>query len=304
MTIRGSVVGFGGGAIGQTLNTTSYPWIATSANNGSLWYNGTPRPSQTGANYRKVRIQISPAPNPVVNVWIAFGYNSPLVYTPMITNQALPAISTSQQLMIGYAASTGGSTNYHEIRNLLVSNQATATAIDLAITKTFADITTGSTTTASAGDQIRYTVIASNTGPNNVTATGVGIQDNVPAAITGVTWTCAGSGGATCGAASGSGNNINTIASFPLNGYVTYTITGTVSVPAPSLLSNTASLVIPGSITDYNSANNNATSSIPVTSDLSTSTEPHARPISPMGRTTVGAASVAARNVCAMRWCG
>lgn len=273
MTIRGSVVGFGGGAIGQTLNTTSYPWIATSANNGSLWYNGTPRPSQTGANYRKVRIQISPAPNPVVNVWIAFGYNSPLVYTPMITNQALPAISTSQQLMIGYAASTGGSTNYHEIRNLLVSNQATATAIDLAITKTFADITTGSTTTASAGDQIRYTVIASNTGPNNVTATGVGIQDNVPAAITGVTWTCAGSGGATCGAASGSGNNINTIASFPLNGYVTYTITGTVSVPAPSLLSNTASLVIPGSITDYNSANNNATSSIPVTSDLSTSTK-------------------------------
>ncbi len=273
VTIRGSVVGFGGGAIGQTSNTNSYPWIATSANNGSLWYNGSPRPSQTGVSYRKVRIQISPAPNPVANVWVAFGYGSPLVYTQMITNQALPAISTAQKLMIGYAASTGGSTNYHEIRNLLVSNQNTTTAIDLAITKTFLDVTSGSTTTASAGDTVRYTVIASNTGPNNVTATGVGIQDTVPAAITGVAWTCAGSGGATCGAASGSGNNINTTANLPRYGYVTYTITGTVSAPAPSLLSNTASLVIPGSITDYNSNNDSVTVNIPVNSNLSTSTK-------------------------------
>ena len=39
VTIRGSVVGFGGGAIGQTQNTTSYPWIATSVGAPSpLWY--------------------------------------------------------------------------------------------------------------------------------------------------------------------------------------------------------------------------------------------------------------------------
>ena len=116
-------------------------------------------------------------------------------------------------------------------------------------------------------------MIASNTGPNNVTATGVGIQDTVPAAITGVTWTCAASGGATCGAASGSGNTIDTTANLPLNGYVTYTITGTVGTGAPSLLSNTASLVIPGSITDFNSNNNSATVNIPVNSNLSTSTK-------------------------------
>jgi hypothetical protein len=67
-----------------------------------------------------VIIQISPAPNPVANVWVQFGYNTSPVQ--MITNQALPAISTSQLLMMGYAASTGGSTNYHEIRNLLVTN--------------------------------------------------------------------------------------------------------------------------------------------------------------------------------------
>ncbi|MGD0279668.1 MAG: hypothetical protein ABSC11_10215, partial [Smithella sp.] len=200
VTVRGSVVGFGGGAIGQTTSTTSYPWIATSANNGSLWYNGTTRPVQTSTDYRRVTIEISPAPNPVANVWVQFGYNTTPVQ--MITNAALPAITTSQLLMMGYAASTGGSTNYHEIRNLLVTNQGASTSIDLGITKT------ASVTTATIGSPITYTVTARNYGPNNVTATGVGITDNVPTSITGVTWTCAvvaGSpSGTGCGAASGS----------------------------------------------------------------------------------------------------
>lgn len=102
VTVRGSVIGFGGGAIGQTTGATSYPWIATSANNGLLWYNGATRPDQISTNYRKVVIRIAPAPNPTVDVWIQFGYNQPL--TQMITGQALPAISTSQLLKIGYAA--------------------------------------------------------------------------------------------------------------------------------------------------------------------------------------------------------
>jgi uncharacterized repeat protein (TIGR01451 family) len=275
VTIRGPVVGFGGGAIGDTINASSYPWIATSANNGSLWYNGATRPDQTSANYRRVTIQITPAPNPVANVWIQFGYNTSAVQ--MITNQALPAISTSQSLMMGYAASTGGSTNYHEIRNLLVTNASTTTSINLGIAKSFLDTTTSSTTATAVGDGIRYTVTARNYGPNNVTATGVGIVDNIPAAITGVSWTCAvvaGSpAGTSCGAASGSGNTLNTTANLPYGGAVTYTINGTVSAPAPSTLSNTASLVIPGSVTDYNPNDNSITVSIPVTSNLSTSTK-------------------------------
>lgn len=275
VSIRGSVVGFGGGAIGQTSGTTSYPWIATSPNNGSLWYNGATRPDQTSANYRKVVIRITPAPNPTVDVWIQFGYNQPL--TQMISGQPLPAISTSQLLKVGYAASTGASTNYHEIRNLLVTSFDTSTAIDVGVTKSVLDTTTNSTTVTSVGDGIRYTVLARNYGPNNITATGVGIVDNIPAAITGVSWTCAvvaGSPvGTSCGSASGSGNNLNTTANLPFGGAVTYTINGTVSAPAPSPLSNTASLVIPGSVIDYNHNNNSATASIAVTSNLSTSTK-------------------------------
>jgi len=264
VTLRGSVVGFGSGAIGSTLSATSYPWIQTSANNGSLWYNGTTRPVQTSANYRKVIIQISAAPSPTANVWIQFGYNT--APTQMITNAALPTLTNSAQtFMVGYAASTGGSTNFHEIRNLLVTNAGTTTAIDLGITNT------ASVTTATIGSPITYTLTAMNFGPNSIPATGVGIVDTIPSNITGVTWTCTGSGSATCGAASGSGNALNTTANLPYKGYVTYTITGTVTAPSPARLTNTASLVIPGSVTDYNPNNNSATVTVPVNSNLSTS---------------------------------
>ena len=46
--------------------------------------------------------------------------------------------------------------------------------------------------------------------------------------------------------------SLNTTANLPYGGAVAYTITGTVIAPATSQLSNTASLVIPGSVTDYN----------------------------------------------------
>ena len=102
----------------------------------------------------------------------------------------------------------------------------------------------------------------------------MGIVDTVPAYITGVTWTCAASRArATCGAASGSGNNINTTANLPMNGIVTYTINGTISAPAPAQLNNTATLLIPGSVIDYNPNDDSATVSTTVNSNLSTSTK-------------------------------
>ena len=266
VTIRGSVIGFGGGAIGSTLSATSYPWIVTSANNGSLWYNGTIRPDQTSTNYRRVIIQIStvscPSSAPTANVWIQFGYNTTPVQ--MVTNAALPTISCTQSLMMGYAASTGGSTNYHEIRNLLVTNASTSTTIDLGVTKTVVDSSNNPVSSVAPGGSIRYLITATNFGPNNVTATGVGIQDSIPASITGVTWTCAAAGGATCVVASGSGNTLNTTANLPRYGTVTYTINGTVSAPVNSTISNTASLVIPGAVSDYNSSDDSATATVTV----------------------------------------
>jgi len=261
VTIRGSVLGFGGGAAGQTQNATSYPWIYTSGYSGSLWYNGGTRPSQFGNDYRKVIIRISPAPNPVADVWVQFGYNTTPVR--MITSRALPAISASQQLKIGYAASTGGSTNYHEIRNLLITSIDTSTAVDLGITKTA--VSTGTSTeinSAMVGDSFQYLITARNYGPNSITATGVGIVDNFPAGVTPGSWSCSGTGGASCGAGSGSGN-LNTTANLPLNGVVTYRVNATLNaVPPGNLLTNSASLAIPGAVSDYFTGNNSSSSTI------------------------------------------
>jgi len=263
VTVRGSVVGFGGGAVGQTSGTTSYPWIATSANSGSLWYNGAARPDQTSANYRKVIIQITPAPNPVANVWVQFGYNTSPVQ--MISNQALPSISASQLLQVGYAASTGGSNNYHEIRNLLITTLNENTSIDLGVTNTaVATGTSTAITSALVGGSFQYQLVARNFGPNNITATGVGITDNFPSTLTPGAWTCTSSGGASCGAASGSGN-LNTTANLPYNGSVTYTVNVTANaMPVGNTLTDTVSLTIPGAVIDYYPNDNSASSSISV----------------------------------------
>ena len=225
----------------------------TAANVGTLWFNQTFRPGQLGSQYRKVVIYLTPVAAPQymrVDVFMQFGYNQPLTYliNTLYTMRPIP-----NTVKVGYAASTGGSTNYHEIRNLAIDNLPTN--INLAIAKT------ASTPTVTPGGALTYTVTARNYGPNLVTiANNVSIVDTVPAALTGVIWTCAGSGGGICGAVSGSGNSINTTATLPFNGAATYTITGTVAAGTPlgTGLVNTATLTPPTGITDYLPSDNSA----------------------------------------------
>lgn len=129
------------------------------------------------------------------------------------------------------------------------SNPANNTATDtdtinlnanLGITKTdgLANINPGSAVT--------YTIVVSNAGPD--ASVGSIVTDTVPATITGVTWTCGTpTGGATCGAASGSGNAISTTANLPSASSVTYTVSGTLSLTATGTLTNTASVITPAS---------------------------------------------------------
>jgi uncharacterized repeat protein (TIGR01451 family) len=111
------------------------------------------------------------------------------------------------------------------------------------------------------GGAVTYTIVATNSSAYAVTAT---ITDTVPAAVTGVTWTCAASAGSTCGAASGSGNAINTSATLAVSGTATYTVSGTVSATATGTLSNTATVSPPSFLPDANSTNNSATDSDPI----------------------------------------
>ena len=106
---------------------------------------------------------------------------------------------------------------------------------------------------------IRYIIDVVNAGPGP--ADGALFTDNVPAAITGVTWTCAATGQAVCPVASGTGNSISQIiATMPMNGRLRYTITGVAPATATNLV-NTATVANPPGITDPNPTNN--TSSVP-----------------------------------------
>lgn len=118
---------------------------------------------------------------------------------------------------------------------------------DLFITKT------DGVETIVSGKTITYTITAANAGPDPVT--GATVTDMFPATLTGVTWTCTGSGGATCGGA-GAGDITDTV-NLPAGASVTYTVTATVDASATGTLSNTA--IVTSTATDPDPANNQAT---------------------------------------------
>ena len=133
------------------------------------------------------------------------------------------------------------------------NNSATATSAiaapitDLGITKT------NGTTTIVPGSTTTYTITVTNAGPSN--ATGATVTDVFAAALTGVTWTCAGAGGGSCGVASGSGN-INTTIDVPVGATVTFSASGTIAPDAVGVLVNTATVTPGPGASDPSSANN------------------------------------------------
>jgi uncharacterized repeat protein (TIGR01451 family) len=124
-------------------------------------------------------------------------------------------------------------------------------APDLSITKS------DGRSVMSAGGTLTYTVVVTNNATTPITGI---VTDTVPATVTGVNWTCTASAGSTCGAASGSGNAINTTATLGGGGTATYTVTGTLSAAATGTLTNTATVALPFAfLVDPTPANNTAT---------------------------------------------
>jgi uncharacterized repeat protein (TIGR01451 family) len=122
-------------------------------------------------------------------------------------------------------------------------------AADLSISKT------DGLTSAFAGQVVMYAIVAANAGPDPALASTV--VDAPPAALTGVTWTCVGTGGGTC-AASGSGPISDTV-DLPVGATVTYTLTGTIDPSATGTLANTATVAPPVGVVDSAPGNNSAT---------------------------------------------
>lgn len=126
-----------------------------------------------------------------------------------------------------------------------------ASGADLAITKT------DGVTAVTAGTGVTYTIVATNAGPSNVT--GASVADTLPGVLTGATWTCVASAGASC-TATGSGSISDTV-TLAVGAAVTYTVNATLSLAASGTLSNTATIAAPAGVTDPVPGNNSATDS-------------------------------------------
>src|SRR5581483_363849 len=98
---------------------------------------------------------------------------------------------------------------------------------------------------------------ASNLGGDAVS--GATVHDHFdPAVVTSVDWTCTASGGASCGATSGSGD-IAVLVSLPTGGQATFSATATLGGTDGGTLSNTATIDVPSGVIDGTTANNSAT---------------------------------------------
>jgi uncharacterized repeat protein (TIGR01451 family) len=148
-------------------------------------------------------------------------------------------------------AAPGGVTDPTPGNNSATDSDMVVLSSDLSITKTDGVSSVG------PGGTLTYTIVASNTGPQ--AANGATVADTFPAECATVTWTCAGTGGATCTAA-GSGA-INDTVNLPAAGTATYTATCAVSgaVANGTVISNTATVTIAGGGSDPVPGNNTAT---------------------------------------------
>jgi uncharacterized repeat protein (TIGR01451 family) len=111
------------------------------------------------------------------------------------------------------------------------------------------------------GQPLQFTLNLANAGPSTVL--GATVTDNFPAALTGVTWTCApGTGTANCGALSGNGNISTTIDLGPLS-TATIVANGTVAAGTQGNLANSVTIAPPVGVTETNPANNIASIQVP-----------------------------------------
>lgn len=171
-------------------------------------------------------------------------------YQTLFTNVSFP-YAPPASLSVGFSGSTGGSTNNHELQWVVA-----ATPNDL-------QLTLSGPTTILQGAPVTYTLTVTNNGAFPIGAADAPlVTDALPPSITGATWTCAASGGASC-TGSGSGDLNTSGLTLPPNAAVTYTITGIVAPGSTcgSTVTNTASADYGSSstFTDPNPANNSAT---------------------------------------------
>jgi hypothetical protein len=108
------------------------------------------------------------------------------------------------------------------------------------------------------GESAALTVTVTNDGP--LAAPSSVVTVDLPGELSGVAWTCAGSGGGVC-TASGTGD-VDALGDLPVGASVVYTIAGNVPDPFAGSLEVTASVAPAAGITDPDTDDNSDTAQI------------------------------------------
>ena len=171
----------------------------------------------------------------------------------------VPIGQTSTRFGYGAVSAVGGATLGNFLDGIRFGTPPCET--DLSVEKT------GAPEFYIPGAPVTFTIVITNTGafPGQYDVVGATLTDNVPAAITGVTWTCSASAGSACGAPAGVGNAISATYNILEGGTVTYTVTGIAPLSGtPDVLSNTATVALPPAVADTDPSNNTSTAQIPI----------------------------------------
>ena len=245
-------------------------WVTTTSVPGGI---DNPQVA-TRPSSKTVLLTLTPAVSPAIGYTITAQFQSASgqPFQILFSNVAFP-YAPPATLSVGFSGSTGGSTNNHELHGLI-----TATPDDLLVTM-------NGPSTVLQGASITYNVTVTNNGNYPIDAADAPtVVDSMPAVVTGATWTCVGSGGATCDASgTGSINTSNVI--LPVNASVTYSITGTLDPAATcgSTVANTASADFgsTSSFLDPDETNNSATVDSTVTCNVTLVANPTSLPFAP-----------------------
>jgi len=163
----------------------------------------------TRGEARKVTVVVTP--EAMLDVFIR--YPDGTVQT-IVESFQLPKADLPSTLKFGFAASTGSLTDDHEIRH---AKAAKPTQLTPSVSQTGGG--------HARGESLTWTATVTNEGPNETQSERVTAQTNAPA-LEGLSWTCEGAGGATCGTESGTGLPNVTPGAMPVAGTLTYRITG------------------------------------------------------------------------------
>lgn len=236
VTVRGAG-DYTTGAVGSNYAYLTHSTAATSIDCPTC----TTRPTNTSAEWRRARITMLSNGASAWSVYVDVQFGAGQPFTRIIAPYTLPT-SPYSTLKIGFAGATGGSTNYHEIRNLRITNP-----VDTTITK-------ASSVTESVvnGPNFTYTLTATNT--NITAAANLVITDVLPTQVTHVS--SVGAGGLSCSYASGTRTTTCTMASLATSASASATITVKGSTTA-GVAANTAT--VDQDDIDINPNNNTAT---------------------------------------------